>query len=117
MATSTCRGCGLALAATGGPAHRYIPSSPECWAVYGEVLAREYSDPAIFAGAHELSVDTYAVQHAAGDPASSLTTHLVGLHLSLERGMAHDRIAPLRVRFSWEHEHAAIAAIAAELTW
>ena len=32
-----------------------MESSPACWAAYGEVLAREYSDPAYFQ-VHRLSV-------------------------------------------------------------
>ena len=37
-------------------------SSPGCWARYGDVLAREYSNPEL-TKTHRLSVDTYAVQH------------------------------------------------------
>jgi hypothetical protein len=64
-------------------------SSPACWAAYGEVLAREYSDPAYFQ-VHRLSVDAYAVQHP-GRPGpqaiQSVAVHLIRLCLLLERGL------------------------------
>jgi len=41
-----CPGCGGTFPLLGGPVHRYMESSPGCWAAYGVVLAREYSDPA-----------------------------------------------------------------------
>jgi hypothetical protein len=66
-----------------------MQSSTGCWAAYGEVLAREYSDPALFAQVHRLTVDTYAVQHP-GQPSpqsiQSLALHLVSLCLTLEHG-------------------------------
>ena len=61
-----------------GPTHRYMESSPGCWSVYGEVLAREYSDPA-YAAAHRQTVDAFAVQHP-GQP-SPQSIHSVGVHL------------------------------------
>ena len=72
-----------------GPVHPYMESAPGCWAVYGELLAREYSDMA-FARAHRLTVDSYAVQHP-GRPSSqsvqSVGLHLVSLYLVLERAV------------------------------
>lgn len=41
-----CDDCGVTLPAVEGPTHAYLGASPACWALYGEVLAREYSDPA-----------------------------------------------------------------------
>ena len=75
-----------------GPTHRYMASSPGCWAMYGEVLAREYSDRAYWA-VHRVTVDCYAVQHP-GEP-STQSINSVGLHLmrlcaTLERGLAAD---------------------------
>ena len=70
-----------------------MESSPACWAAYGEVLAREYSDPAYFA-VHRLSVDAYAVQHP-GKPSpqtiQSVAVHLIRLCLLLERGLPMER--------------------------
>jgi hypothetical protein len=70
-----------------------MESSPACWAAFGVVLAREYSDPAYFQ-AHRLSVDAYAVQHP-GKPSpqtiQSVAVHLVRLCLLLERGLPMQR--------------------------
>lgn len=70
-----------------------MESSPACWAAFGEVLAREYSDQAYFA-VHRLSVDAYAVQHP-GRPnpqtIQSVAVHLVRLCLLLERGLPMER--------------------------
>ena len=71
-----------------GPTHRYMESSPGCWAAYGEVVAREYEE-ASYAIAHRLGVDAYAVQHP-GQPSpqsiQSVALHLIRLCLLLERG-------------------------------
>ncbi len=73
--------------------HRYMESSPGCWAAYGEVLAREYSKPA-YAIAHRLGVDAYAVQHP-GNPSlqsiQSVARHLIRLCLLLEHELEIDR--------------------------
>ena len=84
-----CPWCGALFPDTGGATHRYIESSPGCWAAYGEVLAREYADPTLFARVHRRTVDTYAVQHP-GQPSpqsiQSVALHLVSLCLVLEHG-------------------------------
>ena len=84
--TSRCPGCGVLLPETDGPVHAYIESSPACWAIYGEVLARQYSDPALMV-MNRLTVDAYAVQHP-GRPSrqsmQSVGVHLVSLQLMLE---------------------------------
>ena len=77
-----------------GPTHPYILSAPACWAVYGEVLAREYSNPPLMR-LHKLTVDTYAVQHPGIDvpPARrSVAIHLSRLYHLLERGWPLDRV-------------------------
>ena len=82
-----CMGCGGSFADIQGPTHRYLESPPGCWAAYGEVLVREYSDPAYFR-IHRLTVDAYAVQHP-GHPSpqsiQSVAVHLISLCLVLER--------------------------------
>lgn len=83
-----CPGCGCRLPAEDGPTHPYMLSTPGCWRAYGEVLAREYSDPAR-AGLHRLAVDAYAVQHPGGGDRrarQSVAIHLMSLCLMLERG-------------------------------
>ena len=45
-AAVNCMGCGGLVPDITGPTHEYMESSPGCWQAYGEVLGREYSDPA-----------------------------------------------------------------------
>jgi hypothetical protein len=87
-----CPGCGLVLPDRDGPVHPYLGCSPPCWALYGEVLARDYGNPAYFR-VHQLTVDAYAVQHP-GVPErrtiQSLALHLITLCLVIERGADPD---------------------------
>ena len=88
-AANLCPGCGATFPdIPGGETHRYMESSPGCWAAYGEVLAREYSSPALFQR-HKFTVDAYAVQHP-GRPSpqsiQSVGVHLIRLCLMLEGG-------------------------------
>ena len=93
MALIKCPGCGGQFDDIQGPTHRYMESSPGCWAAYGEVLAREYQDPEYFA-VHKFTVDAYAVQHP-GHPSpqtiQSVAGHLIRLCLMLERNLATER--------------------------
>ena len=91
--TEVCRGCGGRFFTVSGPTHKYMESSPGCWAAYGEVLAREYSDIR-FARHHQLTVDSYAVQHPGRPSTQSIQSvglHLVSLCLQLERGEEPER--------------------------
>ncbi len=109
MVNERCSGCGVELPAVTGPVHRYIESSPSCWAAYGQVLAREYSDRAYLA-AHRLTVDAYAAQHP-GRPSpqsiQSVAVHLISLHAVLERQLPHPAATQLvrrcvdRMHFHW----------------
>jgi len=103
-------GCGASFPERDGPTHRYMESSPACWAAFGEVIAREYSD-AGYARAHRLTVDTYAVQHP-GRPSPqsihSVALHLISLCLILEKRLGADRAtdamraaAEEKGRFTW----------------
>ncbi len=94
-----CFACGANVPASNGPTHGYMSSSAGCWAAYGEVLAREYSDSALFEHSHRLTVDAYAVQHP-GDLSTqrtrqSLWVHLTSLHVVLELGWPHQRATRL----------------------
>lgn len=88
-----CEGCGATVPDAPGPAHAYGGAAPGCWAAYGEVLARQYSDPR-FSGARRLTVDAYSVQHP-GRPGPgairSVAIHLMGLHLRLDLDVEHAR--------------------------
>jgi hypothetical protein len=88
----TCAGCGLVLRQVEGPGHAYIGASVSCWALYGEVLAREFGE-LHYPECHRLTVDAYAVQHpGVPGPQSrrSVGGHLVTLCLQLEHGVSAD---------------------------
>ncbi len=81
------------------PARCYYNASAECWDLYTEVLATEYSNAFLFGQIHQLTVDSYAVQHADGPhPDKSVDVHLFGLYLSLEKGIRSPNVAPLLQR-------------------
>ncbi|MGD8380220.1 MAG: DUF5946 family protein [Gammaproteobacteria bacterium] len=89
MDTCKCFSCGGVFPDIDGPVHRYMSSSPGCWSVYGEILAREYGDPAYFE-VHRLTVDAYAVQHPGSADRQSIQSvglHLIRLCLFLEHGL------------------------------
>lgn len=87
----------------------YYNATPECWAVYTEVLGAEFGNAPLFAQVHQLTVDTYAVQHPGGaHPDKSIFVHLAGLHLMLDRGFSPVRVPPLlqelvRTVREWPH--------------
>ncbi len=75
------------------PYHGYYNTSPECWAVYTEVLGSEFGNAILFGQVHQLTVDSYAVQHAGrAHPDKSMAIHLSGLHLMLDRGIRPTRV-------------------------
>jgi hypothetical protein len=83
-----CPGCGLEAEASGAAYDRKFYASAECWALFEEVIAREFQSAVLFGQAHQLTVDAYAVQHAGGaHPDKSVGIHLAGLCLALERGL------------------------------
>ncbi len=89
MDTCKCFSCGGVYPDIDGPVHHYMNSSPGCWSVYSEVLAREYSDPRYFE-VHRLTVDAYAVQHPGSKNRQSIQSvgvHLIRLCLFLEHGL------------------------------
>ena len=90
-----------------GPTHPYLGASASCWALYGEVLAREYADPRLFVG-NQVTVDTYAVQHP-GVPerrsVQSVAIHLMTLALWLERGADPRAGSPLHARMASRAEY------------
>jgi hypothetical protein len=77
---TACIGCGAILPIRDGATHDYMTSSPACYALFGEVLAHEYSTPDL-SPTHRLTVDTYAVQHP-GEGISRRQIQSVGLHLA-----------------------------------
>ncbi|NKB32852.1 MAG: hypothetical protein GKR91_07115 [Pseudomonadales bacterium] len=99
---SVCPSCGAVTKGQDGPVHRYLESSPGCWAAYGEVLAREYSNFA-YARNHRLTVDAYALQHP-GSPSpqtiSSAAVHLASLCQILEHGLAFQSTTEFMQKFA-----------------
>ena len=97
---STCPGCGLVMPDNPAAVYDgYYRVSPECWMVYTEVLGAEFGNPALFGQVHQLTVDTYALQHAgAGHKDKSVLVHMLGLYLALEVGVAVVKVAPLMQR-------------------
>ena len=87
----------------------YFNVSPECWSVFTEVIAKDYSDAEVFGQVHQLTVDAYAVQHAGGPhPDKSVDVHLSGLYLVLVRGFRPPDVAPQLKRLiaeveAWPH--------------
>jgi Family of unknown function (DUF5946) len=117
-----CLGCGALVPESGGsgPSHAYMLAAPGCWALYGEVAAREYADFAYRAHGLQL-VDAYAVQHP-GVPerraSQSVWIHLVSLCLRLEHGLADDitiraiqRLASERREYVWLEPPASLGAV------
>ena len=86
-----CPGCGLELPASGLPRDPRRNTSAECWQLYGEVQGYALRHPELVRDLHQLSVDTYAAQHAPRDPGGGpppigVAYALVGLYLALDRG-------------------------------
>ena len=87
----------------------YYNTTPECWSVYTQVIGAEFGNAVLFGQSHQLTVDTYAVQHPGGrHPDKSIGIHLSGLHLMLEAGCKPPTVAPLLQRLAgsiheWPH--------------
>lgn len=82
------------------PMHAYIGASASCWALYNELLARQYegfvgSLPANQALTRIRVIDAYAVQHH-GKPErraiQSVNAHLVALYLQLEKEYSGEQV-------------------------
>jgi len=93
----TCPECGSQTEEVEGPVHEYMTSSPGCWKTFGDVLSKEYSDPA-YMKVHRLTVDAFACQHVGGeDPRAkqSVIVHLVALHLAFDHKLEFSKIPPV----------------------
>ena len=62
----TCPGCGVEMPLSEWSYDRKFNASAECWSLFEEVLAAEFQNAVLFGQVHQLTVDTYAVQHAGG---------------------------------------------------
>lgn len=106
-----CYGCGALVENKPGVPHKYIGAPRGCWDVYGEILAKEYSEYGYPQPTHRLTVDTYAVQHP-GKPSpqsiNSVNIHLISLCLVLAKGYTGEKatkaiqfLAKTRQEFQW----------------
>ncbi len=90
----TCPQCGAITPLSDIAAHPYFGASKGCWAIYGEVLSREYADPKFFKN-HRQTVDAYALQHPAGDDPraiQSINIHLIALTLFYSANLTATKI-------------------------
>jgi hypothetical protein len=72
-----CPECGL----------RTTSTTPSCAALWNQLLARDYAQPALFGRHHRMAVDAYCLQHAPYvESAKSLAAHLCGVCIALEHG-------------------------------
>jgi len=103
--TETCPGCGARyLPLPWGATHPYIGASAACWAAFGELLAREFQDPA-YGWIHRHTVDVYAVQHPGIDgrrQRQSVALHLIGLCHWLKHGTDAPQLIPITGRLAYE---------------
>ena len=90
-----CPGCGARYAPhPTDVTHAYIGASPACWAAFGELLAREFQDPA-YGRLHRHTVDVYTAQHPGDDDRrqrQSVGAHLIGLCHWIEHGLDTQRV-------------------------
>lgn len=105
-----CPGCGLTAPVNEAAVYDgYYNTSPECWSILTEVIGAEFSDAILFGQVHQLTVDTYAVQHPGGPhPDKSIDIHLAGLYLVLELGFKPPNVPRLLQRLAgavaeWPH--------------
>jgi hypothetical protein len=108
--TSTCPGCGLTAPDTGDVPPAEHVASTACWRLYGELLARDYTDP-VYRRVHQMVVDAYAAQHAGGRSRREIQTValcLMTLCLFLEDGVdpadgprLHRQMVRVRPPFNW----------------
>jgi hypothetical protein len=108
--TTTCPGCQLELPHDASAVYTGdFNTTPECWLLFTQVLGVEYSNVVAFAHAHQLTVDTYAVQHAGGPhPDKSIDVHLSGLHCILNLELPPAMISRIRQQLAqsvqeWPH--------------
>lgn len=98
-----CLGCGAKSLNLVGETHKYMLSSPGCWAMFGEISAKEYSDIR-FARAHQFSVEAYACQHVGkpDDPraVNSVNIHLASLFMIFEKNLSLAEVPAIRNSFS-----------------
>jgi hypothetical protein len=98
-----CFGCGAKSLNFEGEVHNYMLSSPGCWAMFCEIMDREFSDIRYWR-AHQFTVDAYAASHVGKKEdiraVNSVNIHLAALYFIFEKGMSLEETPKLRSRFS-----------------
>ncbi len=88
--TTRCAQCRAVVAAIDGPVHKYVPSAPGCWKIFGELQADELLRFG-YPQAHRLVVDAYMAQHPGSGSdrrdRQSVFAHLAGLYARVELGL------------------------------
>lgn len=98
-----CFACGAKALNIEGECHEYMLSSPGCYAMFTEVLEKEYS-LLQYAKAHQFTVDAYACQHVGSKndvrAMRSVNIHLASLYAFFEKGLKIAEIPEFRNQFS-----------------
>lgn len=125
--STPCIGCGAVLPEFDGPTHDYLESSPACWSVYSEVLAREYGNRALFERVHRLTVDSYAAQHPGRPSAQSIQSvavHLMSLCAVVDARASNEwaqkvisDAVKVKGRFAWLPPPASVGAVTVLDVW
>ena len=89
---SACPGWGVTLPGS-ADLHGRSNASEACWQLNGEVAAHEAAHVAALGRLHQLTVDTYAAQHAGGSAARiGVAFAVIGLRLSLDEGWSGEEV-------------------------
>lgn len=99
---SKCPGCGLVMPIIEPSTYTgYYNCSAECWSVYCEILEFQFSNAVVFGQVHQMTVDSYALQHAGGPhPDKSVAIHLAGLHAAFVLEIPQTQIPRLLQRLA-----------------
>ncbi|PCI74076.1 MAG: hypothetical protein COB20_15520 [SAR86 cluster bacterium] len=98
MQIEACIGCGIETDKIDGAVHKYLKSSPGCWAKFGEILSKEYGDYE-YMSVHGLTVDAYALQHPGTQgpqTLSSANVHLASLYSYFELGKPMSELSNIK---------------------
>ncbi len=111
VAPSNCPLCGRLDDSDVGVSPPHLTTRPACWAHYRRMVGQQYRDPARWE-LRGLTRDAYGAQHAGGRSRAAVSAtgiHLIGLSLSLDRGLDTDDVGTVRA--------AAIDRLSEGLTW
>lgn len=98
-----CFACGAKTLNIEGESHPYMLSSPGCWAMFCEIMAKEFSDKEYWR-AHQFTVDAYALQHIGKKEdkraVNSVNIHLASLYAIFGEGRSFEEAPQYRKQFS-----------------